>query len=41
MKQVAGQLKLDLAQYGELRAFSQFAADLDGAPGPPSSGDGA
>jgi F-type H+-transporting ATPase subunit alpha len=29
MKQVAGQLKLDLAQYGELRAFSQFAADLD------------
>jgi F-type H+-transporting ATPase subunit alpha len=29
MKQVAGRLKLDLAQYGELRAFSQFAADLD------------
>jgi F-type H+-transporting ATPase subunit alpha len=29
MKQVAGQLKLDLAQYGELRAFSQFAQDLD------------
>jgi F-type H+-transporting ATPase subunit alpha len=29
MKQVAGQLKLDLAQYGELKAFSQFAADLD------------
>jgi len=26
---VAGQLKLDLAQYGELKAFSQFAADLD------------
>ncbi|MHB8717297.1 MAG: F0F1 ATP synthase subunit alpha [Candidatus Dormibacteria bacterium] len=29
MKQVAGQLKLDLAQYSELRAFAQFAADLD------------
>ncbi|HXZ99155.1 MAG TPA: F0F1 ATP synthase subunit alpha [Candidatus Binatia bacterium] len=29
MKQVAGQLKLDLAQYGELKAFSQFAQDLD------------
>jgi F-type H+-transporting ATPase subunit alpha len=29
MKQVAGQLKLDLAQYGELKAFAQFAADLD------------
>jgi F-type H+-transporting ATPase subunit alpha len=29
MKQVAGRLKLDLAQYGELKAFAQFAADLD------------
>ena len=29
MKQVAGQLRLDLAQYRELAAFSQFAADLD------------
>jgi F-type H+-transporting ATPase subunit alpha len=29
MKTVAGQLKLDLAQYNELKAFAQFAADLD------------
>lgn len=29
MKQVAGQLRLDLAQYRELAAFSQFASDLD------------
>ncbi len=29
MKQVAGQLKLDLAQYRELAAFSQFESDLD------------
>ena len=29
MKQVAGQLKLDLAQFAELEAFSQFASDLD------------
>jgi F-type H+-transporting ATPase subunit alpha len=29
MKQVAGQLRLDLAQYRELAAFAQFAADLD------------
>ncbi|MGP1560757.1 MAG: F0F1 ATP synthase subunit alpha [Helicobacteraceae bacterium] len=28
-KQVAGSLKLDLAQYRELQAFSQFASDLD------------
>ncbi len=28
-KQVAGTLKLDLAQYRELEAFSQFASDLD------------
>jgi F-type H+-transporting ATPase subunit alpha len=29
MKQIAGKLKLDLAQYRELAAFSQFASDLD------------
>lgn len=29
MKQVAGQIKLDLAQYRELAAFSQFGSDLD------------
>jgi F-type H+-transporting ATPase subunit alpha len=29
MKQVAGQLRLDLAQYRELAAFAQFSADLD------------
>lgn len=29
MKQVAGKLKLDLAQYREMAAFSQFEADLD------------
>jgi len=28
-KQVAGTLKLDLAQYRELEAFAQFASDLD------------
>ncbi len=31
MKQVAGTLKLDLAQYRELEAFSAFASDLDKA----------
>jgi len=31
MKKVAGTLKLDLAQYRELAAFSQFASDLDPA----------
>src|SRR5258705_3527086 len=31
MKQVAGQLKLDLAQYRELAAFAQFGSDLDAA----------
>lgn len=31
IKQVAGQLRLDLAQYRELEAFSQFASDLDPA----------
>ena len=30
-KQVAGTLKLDLAQYRELEAFAQFASDLDPA----------
>jgi len=29
MKQVAGRLKLDLAQFRELAAFAQFGADLD------------
>ncbi|MGH2705590.1 MAG: F0F1 ATP synthase subunit alpha [Actinomycetota bacterium] len=31
MKQVAGRLKLDLAQYKELAAFAMFASDLDKA----------
>nr|ASQ40339.1 ATP synthase CF1 alpha subunit [Cyanoptyche gloeocystis] len=31
MKQVAGKLKLELAQFVELEAFSQFASDLDKA----------
>jgi len=31
MKKVAGMLRLDLAQYRELEAFAQFAADLDKA----------
>jgi F-type H+-transporting ATPase subunit alpha len=29
MKQVAGQLRIDLAQYQELKAFAQFSSDLD------------
>jgi F-type H+-transporting ATPase subunit alpha len=29
MKQVAGRIKLELAQYREMAAFSQFATDLD------------
>merc|ERR1711941_131296 len=29
VKQVAGKLKLELAQFAELEAFSQFASDLD------------
>ncbi len=29
MKQVAGKIKLELAQYREMQAFSQFASDLD------------
>ncbi|RDB37293.1 F0F1 ATP synthase subunit alpha [Spirobacillus cienkowskii] len=31
MKQVAGNLRLELAQYRELAAFSQFGSDLDAA----------
>jgi F-type H+-transporting ATPase subunit alpha len=31
MKQVAGSLRLDLASYRELKAFSQFGSDLDQA----------
>ncbi len=31
MKQTAGTLRLDLAQYREMSAFSQFASDLDAA----------
>ena len=31
MKQVAGQLRLDLAQYREMAAFAQFGSDLDPA----------
>lgn len=31
MKQVAGQLRMDLARYWELAAFAQFATDLDKA----------
>nr|QJA13915.1 CF1 alpha subunit of ATP synthase [Fritschiella tuberosa] len=31
MKKIAGKLKLELAQFEELKAFSQFASDLDAA----------
>ena len=31
MKQVAGRLRLELAQYRELEAFAQFGSDLDKA----------
>ena len=31
MKQVAGTLRLELAQYRELAAFAQFGSDLDKA----------
>ncbi len=31
MKKVAGKLKLELAQFDDLQAFSQFASDLDAA----------
>jgi F-type H+-transporting ATPase subunit alpha len=31
MKQVAGRIKLELAQYREMAAFAQFGSDLDAA----------
>ncbi|MCE3006078.1 MAG: F0F1 ATP synthase subunit alpha, partial [Rickettsiales bacterium] len=31
MKQVAGSIKLELAQYREMEAFAQFGSDLDAA----------
>lgn len=31
MKKIAGNLRLDLAQYNELKAFTQFGSDLDAA----------
>src|SRR5262245_25371586 len=31
MRQVAGSMRLDLAQYRELAAFAQFGSDLDAA----------
>ncbi len=31
MKQVAGSMKLELAQYREVAAFAQFGSDLDAA----------
>lgn len=31
IKKVAGKMKLELAQFDELEAFSQFASDLDAA----------
>ena len=31
MKQVAGRLRMDLAQYRELASFAQFGSDLDKA----------
>jgi F-type H+/Na+-transporting ATPase subunit alpha len=31
MRQVAGSLRLDLAQYRELAAFAEFGSDLDPA----------
>ena len=33
MKQVAGRIKLDLAQFRELAAFAQFGSDLDAKTG--------
>jgi len=44
MKQVAGSLRLDLAQYRELAAFAQFGSDLDkqrrrNGPRPTSDGE--
>ena len=31
MKKISGNLRLDLAQYNELKAFTQFGSDLDAA----------
>jgi F-type H+-transporting ATPase subunit alpha len=31
MRQVAGRLRLDLAQYREMAAFAQFGSELDAA----------
>ena len=36
MRQVAGRLKLELAQFRELAAFAQFASDLDAATRAPA-----
>ena len=33
MKQVAGTIKLELAQYREMAAFAQFASDMDASTG--------
>ena len=33
MKQVSGSIKLDLAQFREMEAFSQFASDLTNLQG--------
>jgi F-type H+-transporting ATPase subunit alpha len=32
MKQVAGTLRLDMAQFRELEAFAAFGSDLDAKP---------
>merc|ERR1711966_54565 len=37
MKQIAGSLKLELAQYREVESFSAFASELDDATKPPLS----
>ena len=36
MKQVAGRIKLELAQYREMAAFAQFASDLDAVDAAPA-----
>ena len=36
MKQVAGRIKLELAQYREMAAFAQFASDLDAGDAAPA-----
>jgi F-type H+-transporting ATPase subunit gamma len=38
MKQVAGRIKLELAQFRELAAFAQFGSDLDAATGATGTG---